>query len=159
MAQMVFLPFSRARAAELRAGTSSDEVVGHAATQALLHLHGYDSSSLEDAEFAALSYAGVRAVADGAEPLRLVLAADVPVGQVLQTPDDPYGEVAVRGLRWVDVQALFSDEQAATAAVAEARQVAAGQSLADALERPAVQHLLDEHDLLWFAPEELDQLP
>ena len=53
----------------------------------------------------------------------------------------------------------FSDEEAATAAVAAARAAAAGLPLTDALALSAVETVLEEHDLLWFAPEELDQLP
>jgi hypothetical protein len=83
----------------------------------------------------------------------------VPAGQVAEAPGDFYGEVTVRGLRWDDVQALFSDEPAATGAVARAREVAAGRPVPEALDQPPVQELLDEHDLLWFAPEELDRLP
>jgi hypothetical protein len=56
------------------------------------------------------------------------------------------------------VQALFADEPAAIAAARQAGEVAAGQSLAAALAAPEVGAVLDEYDLLWFAPDELDQL-
>jgi hypothetical protein len=39
-----------------------------------------------------------------------------------------------------------------------ASEAVTGQSLAGALAAPEVGLLLDEYDLLWFAPEELDQL-
>jgi hypothetical protein len=66
----------------------------------------------------------------------------------------------VRDLRWSQVRALFADEAEAAEAVLRARAALAesgeGYTLAAALEVPAVGKLLDNHDLLWFAPEELD---
>jgi hypothetical protein len=40
-----------------------------------------------------------------------------------------------------------------------AGQVVAGKSVATALAEPEVAAVLEDYDLLWFAPEELDQLP
>ena len=56
------------------------------------------------------------------------------------------------------MRALFADEPAAIAAARLASEVAAGQNLAAALAAPEVGAVLDEYDLLWFAPDELDQL-
>jgi hypothetical protein len=160
MGQMVFVPLSRARALGLReSGVLADEQAGHAATESLMQAHDYDASTLEDAEFAALRYAGVQALDDSDEPTRLILAADLTPSQVSVADADPYGRVTVRDLRWADVQALFSDEESAAAAVAAARAAAAGLAFDDMLALPAVDALLEEHDLLWFAPEELDRLP
>ena len=108
-------------------------------------------------EFVALSHAGVLAVSAGSDPLRLVLAADVADRQVTDRGSE-LGEVTVAGLRWAQVQALFADEPAAESSVARARADTAAMSLAEALAIDAVAALQSEFDLLWFAPDELDQL-
>ena len=161
MAQMVFVPVSRAEASALRAsGVLGGERAGYAASPSLLRAHDYDESTLEDAEFAALSYAAVSLVraADG-DPLRLVLAAELSAAQVVLDPDSWYGLVSVREVGWRDVRALFSDQSSAGAALQAARRAAADRPLEEALEVPEVELLLEEHDLLWFAPDELEQLP
>lgn len=157
--QMVFLPVAHDEAVLLRdSGDPAGPLVGHAATPDLLRAHGYDFSALEEAEFAALSYAAVRAVLDPAvrDDLRLVLAADVPAAAVEIGADDPHGTVTVRGLRWSMVRALFVDEPAAGPAVAAARTAAAGRALEAALTLAGVERLSEDHDLLWFNPDELD---
>jgi hypothetical protein len=59
---------------------------------------------------------------------------------------------------WHQVRALFADEPGATEAARLASELVAGQSLAAALAAPEVGAVLDEYDLLWFAPDELDEL-
>jgi hypothetical protein len=88
---------------------------------------------------------------------RLVVAAEVQPGQ-LRDLCEPLGEVEVRGLGWTQVRALFADEPAGIQAARQVSKVLAGQGLAAALAAPEVGQILDEYDLLWFAPEELDQL-
>lgn len=157
---MVFVPVRHAQATTLREhGVLEPGLVGHAATPALMASHDYDDSTREDAEYAALTYAGARAaltVAEGA--LRLVLAAEVPPAAATVDAEDTYGRTEVSGLRWADVRALFADEPAAGASLALARNAADGLELGPALSTPELARLVDEHDLLWFAPEELDQL-
>lgn len=156
---MVFVPVTRSVAVALRQGQPMAGLVGHAATASLLQAHGYDATTMEDAEYAALSYAGARAVlGPEVDPLRLVLAAELPVEDIEVDPEDSYGQVRVR-LQWPAVQALFADEPAAAAAVREARGAATGVTFEQALDLPAVETLDAEHDLLWFAPDELDHLP
>jgi hypothetical protein len=157
---MVFVPVTHAQATSLRdERVLGPGLVGHAATPALMSSHDYDESTREDAEYAALTYAGARAaltVAEGA--LRLVLAAEVPPAAATVDDEDPYGRTEVSGLRWAGVRALFADEPDAGAALALARNAADGLELGPALSTPELARLVDEHDLLWFAPEELDQL-
>ena len=86
-----------------------------------------------------------------------MLAADVQPGQVNGDGND-VGEVVVGGLAWPQVQSLFADEPEATAILARARSAAAGLDLADALALDEVDGLLAAYDLLWFDPQELDQL-
>jgi len=160
MSQLVFVPMGRAAATALRdAGTSAEHLTGTAATRELIRSHEYADSELEDAEFAALSYAGVLSVLEPGDPLRLVVVAEVPAEDVTPTAADPYGTVAVHRLSWSQVQALFSDEAATRAAVSAARNATQGLALADAIALPPVQTLTEDFDLLWYSPEELDLLP
>jgi hypothetical protein len=157
---MVFVPVTRGEATALREqGVLGPGLVGHAATPALMSSHDYDESTREDAEYAALTYAGARAALTGeAGTLRLVLAVEVPPAVASVDPEDAYGRTEISALRWADVRALFADEPAAGAALALARRAADGLELGEALDTPELAGLVDEHDLLWFAPEELDQL-
>jgi len=159
--QVVFVPLSHQEASALRVGVSpAGTRLGQAATPALMRAHDYDSSTLEDAEFAALSYAAVQALLDPDidDELRLVLAAEVPSAAVDIRPDDPYGTVEVRGLDWSAVRALFADELVARPAVAAARVAGRGRSLEEALALTAVEALSETSHLLWFHPDELDRL-
>ena len=57
------------------------------------------------------------------------------------------------------MQALFGDEPAVAPAVAQARAALGAIDLAEAPEGArGGESLVDEFDLLWFAPEELDDL-
>jgi hypothetical protein len=128
---LVFVPLSWADAAALRTGADLGPRVGCAPNAELALRIGPDAD-LEEVEYAALHQAGEHAVQDGR---RLVLAADVEPAQVVEAGDG-WGGLTLNGLRWRQVSALFADEPSATA---EATGV-------------------DAPDLLWFAPEELDQL-
>jgi hypothetical protein len=112
---------------------------------------------MEEAEYAALSNAGVLALVLKPSEPRLVVAAEVAEQQVRDL-GQPHGEVEVDGLAWAQVRAFFADEPDALRAVTLAGKAVAGQNLAAALAAPAVAAVLDDYDLLWFAPDELDQL-
>ena len=162
MGQMVFVAMSRERARALRdAGSIAGPLGGHAATPSLMAAQDYDESLLEDAEYTALAFAGVAALTEAGEAdiLRLVLAAELPPSLVQVSVDSDLGAVQVHDLPWKAVQALFSDESGSAAAVASARTAAVGRSVAEAFTMPAVVDVFENHDLLWFAPEELDRLP
>jgi hypothetical protein len=157
MTSLVFVPVDRAEALALRAGADLGDRPGCAPTAGLAG--GLEPTAVaEEVEFAALSQAGVLALRAGADPLRLVLAADVADDEVTDRGSE-LGEVTVAGLRWAQVQALFADEPAAEPAVARARADVAGVSLVEAAAIEAVAALQGEFDLLWFAPDELDRLP
>ena len=111
---------------------------------------------IEEVEFAALSNAGVLALVLKPSP-RLVVAAEVREDQVTDL-GGPWGEVEVDGLAWAQVRALFADEPAAWHAAKLAGRAVAGEGLGAAVAAPEVAAVLDEYDLLWYAPEELDQL-
>lgn len=153
---MVFIPMIWDEAADLRSGIAADLYQGCAVTPSLIASMGADTHS-EEAEYAALSYAGVLALVLKPGSPRLVVAAEV---QPVQLTDlcEPQGEVELRELTWPQVRALFADEPDAIAAARLASEAVKGQSLAGALAVPEVGLLLDEYDLLWFAPVELDQL-
>lgn len=157
MTALVFVPFDRVEASALRAG---DDFTARPAFAPTAGLSGtLDSTAVsEEVEFAALNQAGVLALSTGADPLRLVLAAEVADSQVADRGGEP-GEVTVSGLRWSQVQALFADEAAAAASVARTRAQLAAGGPTDNLAVQAVAALQDEFDLLWFAPDELDRLP
>jgi hypothetical protein len=153
---MAYVPLSPAAAVALRGGQDPGPSRACAATATFAVALGADTSP-DEADFAALSQAGVLALLVDPGPQRLVLAVDVKPAQV-RDQQTPSGEVEVSGLRWSQVQSLFSDEAEAATAVASAREAAWGLTeLPEALAIPAVGELLDTHDLLWFGVDELDQ--
>jgi hypothetical protein len=155
MTLLVFVPVDRADAVALRAGADLGVRRACAPTRALADYLGPDTAA-EEVEFAALNNAGILALSVASDPLRLVLAADVADGQ-LTDRGGKLGETTVAELRWAQVESLFADEPAARSAVAKAR-TEARLDPADALAKEAVITLQSEFDLLWFAPEELDEL-
>ena len=156
MSHMVFVPMTWEEAVALRSGTAADGYQGCAATPGLIA--SMESETLiEEAEYAALSCAGALALVLKPTSPRLVAAAEVQNEQLTDLGGS-LGEVQVRGLSWHQVRALFADEPAALEAARLASEVVAEQSLAAALAAPEVGAVLDGYDLLWFAPDELDQL-
>jgi hypothetical protein len=156
MSEMVFVPMTWNAAVDLRSGVVADRYRGCAATSTLVaSLEA--GTSIEEAEYAALGYAGVLALVLNPGSPRLVVAAEVQLRQLVDLCE-PLGEVEVGGLGWTQVRALFADEPAAIEAASLASKGVAGQSLAAALAAPEVRQILDDYDLLWFAPVELHQL-
>lgn len=158
---MVFVPVSLSLARALRSGQQPGALPGFAVTPALVQALGADPGE-EEADFAALSTAGLAALTGLGTGRRLVLAAEVAADQVTDRGGER-GEVRVAGLGWGQVSALFADEDVAgdavgAAAVEVAAAAAAGFEPAEALSGPAVATLSDTYDLLWYAPEELDAL-
>ena len=84
---------------------------GCAATPSLVASMEADTL-IEEAEYAALSYAGVLSLVLKPGWPRLVVAAEVQPDQLTDL-GGPLGEVEVRGLTWHQVRALFADEPAA----------------------------------------------
>jgi Family of unknown function (DUF6912) len=157
MAQMIFVPMTRDEVVALRLGAAgARDHFGCAATPSLVAAMDPETVT-EEAEYAALSNAGVLALVLKPEAPRLVVAAEVRPDQITDLRE-PSGEIEVHGLTWAQVQALFADEPAAWEAVRLASDAVAGASLAAALDTPEVAALLDAYDLLWYAPDELDQL-
>jgi hypothetical protein len=157
MTSLVFVPCDRVEASALRAGGDFPARPACAPTADFAGTLE-PTAVAEEVEFAALNQAGVLTLSTGADPLRLVLAADVADNQVADRGSEP-GAITVSDLRWSQVRALFADEPAAAASVARARADLAAVGPTDTLAMEAVMTLQDEFDLLWFAPDELDRLP
>jgi len=156
MAEMIFVPMTRDEALALRSGTGQHRYSGCAATPSLAASMEADTV-IEELEYAALSNAGVLALVLKPNTARLVVAAQVQEDQVTDMGRS-LGEVEIGDLAWAQVRALFADEHDALEAVMLAGKAVAGQSLGVALGAPEVAAVLDGYDLLWFAPEELDEL-
>jgi Family of unknown function (DUF6912) len=156
MTQIIFVPMGRDDVVALRSGVGAKSYEGCAATPTLVASMEADTV-MEEVEYAALSNAGVLALVLKPHSPRLVVAAEVAEEQVTDL-HRPHGEIDVHELTWSQVRALFADEPAASETVVLASHAAAGQSFAMALAAPEVAAVLDEYDLLWYAPEELDQL-
>ena len=158
--QIGFIPVCLSDALRLRAGADLGRRSGCAATSTLLAELG-GQTGIEEAEFAALSYAGVSALLISSSARRLVLAAELAPDQLTDL-GSPFGEITIAGLSWPQVRAIFVDEPTASQAVTSARQALGDghgePTLASAVDVPEVSQLLDGFDLLWFAPEEVDQL-
>ena len=154
---MVFVPMTWDEVDDLRSGIAADAPYrGCTVTPGLVASLEADTL-IEEAEYAALSYTSVLALVLKPGSPRFVVAAEVQPSQLTDL-GEPLGEVELRGLTWTQVRALFADEPDAIEAARLAGEAVAGQSLAVALAAPEVGLVLDGYDLLWFAPEELDQL-
>lgn len=150
----VFVPLTADAATELRATGTASGLVGYADGPELRRWLGEARLDDEEVGYVALNHAGVAALLlDPAASTRLVLAVDSD-----RSGTDDLGRVPLPQVRWADVRSLFGDDAAAATAVVEARGGVLGLDLESALAAPAVTRLEDEHDLLWYAPEELDQL-
>ena len=150
----VFVPVSHERASMLRSGGDLGDLTAYAPGPALREAHGLGPADDEEAGFVALGYAGLAALLDR-PGLRTVLAVDVDAAQVTERGSD-FGEVAVSGVRWHQVSAVFADEPAAAPDLEAARGLVGGRSLDEVADDEDVVGLVDRWDLLWYAPTELD---
>jgi hypothetical protein len=159
MSRLIFVPSSRTQAQELRAGGETGPWLAFSASPGLRAELG--DLSVEELEYVALNHAGVALLVDpsAADPLRLVLAADVPEDDLLDVDIAESGAATVTALAWSRVVALFADDPDAASAVAAARAAVRDRPVSEALAAPEVTALLEAHDLGWYAPEELDRLP
>lgn len=146
VAALVFVPVAAAElAAWAESGTLPGARAGYAVTPALTEAFGV--SDPEDAEYTALSVAGIAALlAHGRRIVAVAEAATTPTG-------DDFGEVAISDLPWAAVTSLFGEDVDPAPAVAVARAVE-GMTLAEAWDLPAVGSLLADTDLLWYGPAE-----
>ena len=109
-------------------------------------------TELEEVEYAALSNAGVLALVLTHDVPRLVVAAEVPEDQVRDL-SQPHGEVEVERLGLGSGAGAVRRRTGAVQAVSLRERGGDGESLATALAAPEVAAMLDDRDLLWFAPD------
>lgn len=154
MSTTAFVPVSREQARRLRDGEDLGGLAGYTPGPALQAAHGLGPSDDEEAGFVALGYAGLAALLDR-RGLRTVLAVDVTPSQV-QAAGSEFGQVALEGVTWAQVTAVFADEPGAAADLDAARALVEGRPLADVVDDEDVVGLVDRWDLLWYGPAELD---
>ena len=148
--RLVFLPVSRSRAADLRAG-HGDRAVGRVHRDA----GSWPRSGAEPSRGGRVRRTqprrGRRAGRPDSDTLRLVLAADVADSSHVDGRGRP-GSAMVEALSWSPVQALFADEPQRRERGRRGADRGGRAWTAEALATPEVADLLDAHDLLWFAP-------
>ncbi|MEU5089787.1 hypothetical protein [Streptomyces sp. NPDC021356] len=166
----VYVPLTLPGLAEAYAagelGAPAQPLVAYAVTPALREW--YLSDDLEELEYAALSRAALAslrllAMDPGAPRRRTVVAVDVPDGAVSGDPDrglDPaaLGEVRVSGaVPLADAAAVHIDADDAEADVTAAAQALGAADTGD----DDAQFVVDgaeDHELLWFATQEIPNL-
>lgn len=156
----VFVPVDRAVAHRWREQGVLTSVTGFAATPELMAALGLTEKSREDADFAAQTHAGISCLL-GPETVnrRWVAAAAVPTEDCRAGEWPAFGSVRVEGIAWPAVMALFVDDAEAEDAVQATQQAVAALPFPQAWEHPRSDDLVAEHDLLWYLPSELDQIP
>lgn len=126
----------------LQAFTSNDE---------LLATFGLTPADDEEADFACLLVAGLWALTRYGR--RLVVTANVDPDRLFDGPEAENGGRSLQELPVARVEAWFSDED--QAAVAEAGALVNGLDIDAAWERPEIERLLREQDLMWHSVVEL----
>lgn len=153
----VYLPSEPAAAEAFRRASRLDRAEGVAVDPAYAAAHDLDltvSDDEEEADFWALTDAAMLGLGLHRRGPRFVLAARVRPEQLAPAGEEGSGRVVASDLAWSQVSALFVDEPEALPAVQAARAALDDPELL--AERAAV--LVGEHDLLWYAPDELDAL-
>jgi hypothetical protein len=154
----VFVPASFEFARRLRRAGTLGPVPAFTASDGLAADLGAALSE-EEIDYAALNLAGVALLVEphASDPRRLVLAAEVGNEQLTDLDVADVGSAKVSALHWKQVIALFVDDVGAEPAVTAARVAVRGKALREAQSVTQVADLLDQHDLLWYDPAELDQ--
>jgi hypothetical protein len=133
-------------------------LTGYAVTPELREWHeGDDEEELEYAALTAAARASLRLLAvPGAEPRyrRVVIAAEIPDAAVLPDGELPGLARIEHAIVSGEVAAFHLDDPAAEPAVEEAALVSDAADAGDAAAQLTVEGL-DDHDLLWFASQEL----
>jgi hypothetical protein len=152
VAERVYLPMTatRLREAQAQGSFGPAPLRAHAVTPAVAEALDDD----EEREYAALTAAALDAVAllrDGDPPFRLVAAVDVGGWEPEPSSDDPTAVRLAREVLWKRLSAVLADSPDAAPAVAHAAVAAEGETDA------ALEACLD-HELGWFAAQEVDAL-
>lgn len=160
----VYLPSTVGRLRAALGADGFDEPVGYAVTPALRewYVEG-DLDALEYAASAAAGRASLRLLsADGDEPRRLVLAAEVPDADARPAPDVDRAAVRLRApVPWRQVESALVDD---TSAATDVRRGADALATADAVAAVTSDDLafildsVEDHELGWWAVQELPTL-
>lgn len=143
--QLVFVPIAEPELAVLAGAPLGTDRVAYTVTPELLEELGYGAGEAEDAEYAALVLASVAGLA--AFGVRLVVVAEVDPA-VMRGGDDPSnGQIVLAELPAKAITAWFADEPGTD--VADAAAICKGLTIDQSWDLPAVQELLNTHDLLW----------
>lgn len=151
MRRLVCVPLSAPQVEQLASGRLTN-LMGFAATQALMAEFGLDPASeddLEMAEYQAVCIASVVCLLRGDR--RIVATAIVHADLGGQGTDAAFGEVVVADLSAGDVVAVFVDGPDALVVAKAAADSVQGRDLSAAWESPLVASLLAEHGLLWHS--------
>lgn len=146
---LLFVPVSTAELGQwVGSGVLPGPRQGFAVTPGLIG--AFALADQEQAEHVAVLVASVAALARTGRRLVAVVEG---AGRPSQDGDPDFGEVVLGEVRYRDVTSLFADEPGAVG-LAEAAAAAAGRSLAQAWDEPAVMRVLENADLLWHGPTE-----
>lgn len=155
MRPMVYVPLDPADIREVRAGGPLPPGPAYAASPALRDAFGFDEAEAEEADYAAQVFASLHCLVAGRDRCVLAVETDrLPAG----SGEVDFGEVTRPGVRWRDVRAIFVDAADARPALRAYAGSTRGLDLASVWADETAAHLVQEHDLLWYDPTELDQV-
>lgn len=154
MKPLLFVAVPPQAARDLRDTGSQPDGVAYAATAGLRNSFDYGPDAEEQSDYAAQLFASLAGLLAGWD--RCVLAVAVATVPPSCGSTD-FGQVELPTLRWRDVRAVFVDEPGALDAVRAYAEKIGGQGIAEVWADPATERFIADHDLLWYAPEELDQ--
>lgn len=155
MNPMIYVPVGPAEARALRAGEPLPPGPAYAATAALRDAFGFGDEDGEDADYAAQLFASLRCLVAGHDRCVLAVGVGRPPGG---TGEVDFGEVTRPGVRWRDVRAVFVDAPDPRPALRAYARSVRGRDLAAVWADEATARLVQDHDLLWYDPTELDQV-
>lgn len=143
--QLVFIPISSNELGMLGGLPAVVDRAAYTVTPELLTELEYGEDQIEDAEHAAMVLASVAGLSAHGE--RVVVVAEVDGTQVRPGVDAANGQVVLAQCPPSAMIAWFAEEPGVD--TSDAAAAARGLSIDDAWAQPAVQELLENHDLLW----------
>ncbi len=155
--RIVYLPSDPASAQAFRRSGVLEQARGVAVDEAYARARDLDltvGDDEEEADYWALADAALQSLVARTDGPRMVIAARVGPDQLRSYGPDGSGLVTAEEVAWSQVSALFIDDGEALESVHAARAAREDPERFGTL----VEALVAEHDLLWYAPEELDQL-
>ena len=143
--QLVFIPVGPDELGVMSGDPAIVQRTAYTVTDELVAELGYEAKDAEDAEYAALVLASVAALCSyGA---RTVVVAEVDPALVSGGVDPVNGQIVLASCPVGAITSWFAEEPGAD--VADAAAISRGLTIDQAWYQPAVQALLNSHDLLW----------